>query len=165
MRPNAIRSDARRNDERFRVVNQQRWKCILGTLDDRLFALAEVQDLHAAICRMRNRGLFGARVPLVHGGEAQTLRFYSHPRLGRREYFGRGGDPTFTDGGVQAAFKRWKEILGNAYIQTQRQRSGSTVGRLSPALRLTGSKRFTSSFRRSWLGRGLAPYSAGSAYP
>src|SRR5260370_34923009 len=58
------------------------------------------------------------------GREAQALRFYSHPPLGRREYFGRGGDPTFTDGGVQAACKRWEGILGNAYIQTQPQRSG-----------------------------------------
>jgi hypothetical protein len=80
---------------------------------------------------------------LIHSGEAQTVRFYSHPPLGRREYFGRGGDPTFTDGGVQAACERWEEIPGNAYIQTQPQRSGSTVGRLRAALRLTGSKRFT----------------------
>ena len=78
----------------------------------------------------------------VHGGEAQTLRFYSHPPLGRREYFGRGGNPTFTDGGVQAAGKRWEAILSNAYIQTQSQRSGSTVGRLRAALRLTDSNRF-----------------------
>jgi hypothetical protein len=72
----------------------------------------------------------------------KPLRFYSHPPLGRREYFGRGGDPPFTDGGVQAACKRWEEIPGNAYIQTQPQRSGSTVGRLRAALRLTGSKGF-----------------------
>jgi DNA-binding LytR/AlgR family response regulator len=26
----------------------------------------------------------------------KPLRFYSYPPLGRREYFGRGGDPTFT---------------------------------------------------------------------
>src|SRR5262250_2832421 len=76
------------------------------------------------------QSVFGARVTLVHGGEAQTLRFYSHPPLGRREYFGRGGNPTFTDGGVQAACKGWGGILGNAYIQTQPKRSGSTVGRL-----------------------------------
>ena len=45
-------------------------------------------------------------------------------------------------GEVQAACKRWEAIPGNAYIQTQPQRSGSTVGRLRAALRLTGSKRF-----------------------
>jgi hypothetical protein len=47
-----------------------------------------------------------------------------------------------TDRRVQAACKRWEAILGNAYIQTQSQRSGSTVGRLRAALRLTGSKKF-----------------------
>ena len=46
---------------------------------------------------------------VVHGGEAQTLRFYSHPPLGRREYFGCGGDSTLTDRGVQAPCKRWRE--------------------------------------------------------
>jgi hypothetical protein len=35
---NAIRPDCRRNDEPFRVVNQQRRKCIPRAFDDRLFA-------------------------------------------------------------------------------------------------------------------------------
>jgi LytTr DNA-binding domain len=38
--------------------------------------------------------------------------------------------------------KGGKEYLVTRYIQTQPQRSGSTVGRLRAALRLTGSKRF-----------------------
>ena len=57
MRSNAVRSDCRRYDERFRVVNHQRRKRILGTFHDHFFAIAEVQDLHAAICRVRNMGV------------------------------------------------------------------------------------------------------------
>ncbi len=63
------------------------------------------------------QSLFAARVPLVHGGEAQALRFYSHSPLGRCEYFGCGGDPTFADRRVQVACKGWGAILGNAHIQ------------------------------------------------
>ena len=62
--------------------------------------------------------------------------------FGRREYFGGGGDPTFTDGRLQAACKRREGILGNAYIQRQPQKSGSTVGRLRAPSRLTGSQRY-----------------------
>ena len=49
--------------------------------------------------------------------KTQALRFYSHPPLGHCEYFGCGGDPTFTDGRVQAAGKRWEGILGNAHYK------------------------------------------------
>jgi len=34
-------------------------------------------------------------------------------KLSRREYYGRGEDPTFTDGGIQAACKGWEGIRGN----------------------------------------------------
>ena len=37
--------------------------------------------------------------------------FYSHPPLGRREYFGRGKDPTFTDGEYRLRVKGGKEYL------------------------------------------------------
>ena len=56
---------------------------------------------------------------LVHeslSSMAEKLKPYGfiHIPLGRREYFGGGGGPTFTDGRVQAACKRREGILGNA---------------------------------------------------
>ncbi len=51
-----------------------------------------------------------------------------------------------TDGGMPAAHKGWEGILGNAYIQTQPERTGSIVGRLRAVLRLADSKK-ASSFR------------------
>jgi LytTr DNA-binding domain len=61
---------------------------------------------------------------------AERLKPYGFIRIHRsvvREYFGRGGDPTFADGRVQAACKRWKGILGNAYIQTQHRLAGQAA--------------------------------------
>jgi len=46
----------------------------------------------------------------------KPLRLYSHPSLGSREHFRRGGDPAFAYGRVQAAHKRWEGIPGNADI-------------------------------------------------
>jgi hypothetical protein len=76
---------------------------------------------------------------------AEKLKPYGFIRIHRSvvvNISGGGGDPTITVGGVQAACRRWEEIPGNAYLQTQPQRSGSTVGRLRAALRLTGSQRY-----------------------
>lgn len=95
--------------------------------------LAEIVAVQAEgnyVSLLHRSSTYLLRGSLVHGGETQALRFYSHPPLGGREYFGRGGGPAVTDGRVQAACKRWEGISGNAYIQTQPQRSGSTVGRL-----------------------------------
>ena len=64
---------------------------------------------------------------------AEKLKPYGFVRIARSvvvKYIGGRRDPTFTDGRVQAACKRWEGILGNSYIQTSPQRSGSTVGRL-----------------------------------
>jgi hypothetical protein len=58
----------------------------------------------------------------------KPLRFYSYPPLGRREYFGRGGDPIFTDGRVQATSKRWKRLVTRKYKDNLRDLAQLWVG-------------------------------------
>ena len=58
----------------------------------------------------------------------KPLRFYSYPPLGRREYFGRGGDPTFTRRRVQATSKRWKRLVTRKYKDNLRDLAQLWVG-------------------------------------
>jgi hypothetical protein len=67
---------------------------------------------------------------------AEKLKPYGFIRI-HRSVVGRGGDSTFANRRVQVACKRWEGIFGNAHIQRQPQKSGSTVGRLRAPLQLT----------------------------